>query len=270
MLELLQKYDMVIYIIKDLLMIHVLWGGKSMLNIAVCDDDTQYCEAIKKMISDYCEKKSVDYQVTTFLSGSDFLLSQDGVKQFQVIYLDINMDGPNGIEVAEKLRQWCKDIYIVFVTSYIDFTLEGYRVEALRYIMKDYKTLQSGIVESLDAIFQKMHLKSEMKEFCFREGIRKIPLRQIEMVESNLHNLCFIIYVHSVEKKYTMAAKLNDIQEILPDDFVRIHQSYLVNIRYIKEVSNYQATLWTGKILPVARSKYRNLKERFLIYEGEF
>ena len=67
-----------------------------------------------------------------------------------------------------------------------------------------------------------------------------------------------------------MAAKLNDIQEILPDDFVRIHQSYLVNIRYIKEVSNYQATLWTGKILPVARSKYRNLKERFLIYEGEF
>ena len=241
-----------------------------MLNIAVCDDDTRYCAAIKKMVSDYCEEKSVDYQVTTFLSGNDFLLSQENVKQFQVIYLDINMKGLNGIEVAEKLRQWCKEIYIVFVTSYIDFTLEGYRVEALRYIMKDYNTLESGIVESLDVILRKMYLKSEMKEFCFREGIRKIPLRQIEMVESNLHNLCFIIYVRSVEKKYTMAAKLNDIQEILPDDFVRIHQSYLVNIRYIKEISNYQVTLSTGKILPVARSKYKNIRERFLLYEGEF
>lgn len=241
-----------------------------MLNIAICDDDEIYGKEIEKIISNYCEERNIEYQAEIFLSGNDLLLSQEKVSRFQVVYLDISMSGLNGIQVAEKLRRWCKDIYIVFVTSYIDFSLEGYRVEALRYIMKDYNTLQSGIVESLDALFQKIKLRSDTKEFCFREGMRKIPLRQIEMIESNLHDLYFTVNLHSVEKKYTMAGKLNDMQMILPDDFIRIHQSYLVNICYIQDVSNYQAIFKNGRILPIARSKYRDVKERFLLYEGEF
>lgn len=241
-----------------------------MLNIAICDDDKIYCERIKNIVSEYCDSKNIEYQVDIFLSGNEFLLLQSNMKYYHIIYLDINMKGFNGIQVAEKLRQWCKEIYIIFVTSYIDFTLDGYKVEALRYILKDYNTLKSGIRESMDAAFQKLNLKLNIKEFNFREGVRKISIGQIEMVESNLHDVQFTIYVHSTEKIYTMAAKLNDIQLLLSDDFIRIHQSYLVNICYIKDVSNYQATLWNGKVLPIARSRYKDVKNCFLLYEGAF
>ena len=68
-----------------------------------------------------------------------------------------------------------------------------------------------------------------------------------------------------------MNAKLSDIQEMLADGtFVRIHQSYLVNLRFIKDVSNYQVTLWNGNTLPIARPKYKDIREKYLLYEGEF
>jgi DNA-binding LytR/AlgR family response regulator len=69
-----------------------------------------------------------------------------------------------------------------------------------------------------------------------------------------------------------MIAKLNDIQKQLVEEnaFVRIHQSYLVNFKFVKDISNYQAILWNDDVLPVSRPRYKNVKESFLLYEGEF
>lgn len=242
-----------------------------MLKIAICDDEKLYCEKIKKIICEYCNKKNIDFQVEIFKSGNDFVLLENSINRFNIVYLDVNMDGLDGIESAKIIRYWSQDIFIVFITAFINYTLEGYKVEAIRYILKN-NTLRENIYESLDAVFEKMQFFNHVYEFIFKEGLRKLFPSQIILIESNLHVLCFQVIVGSEIKNYTMIAKLNDIQKKLKDEnvFVRIHQSYLVNLKYIKDVSNYQAILWNNDVLPVSRPRYKSVKESFLLYEGEF
>lgn len=242
-----------------------------MLKIAICDDEKLYCENIKKIICEYCTKKNIDFQVEIFKSGSDFVLLENSISQFNIVYLDVNMNGLDGIETAKIIRYWSRDIFIVFITAFINYTLEGYKVDAIRYILKN-NTLRENIYESLDAVFEKMQFVNHIYEFIFKEGLRKLSPSQIILIESNLHVLCFQVIIGSEIKNYTMIATLNDIQKKLKDEnvFVRIHQSYLVNLKYIKDVSNYQAILWNNDVLPISRPRYKNVKESFLLYEGEF
>lgn len=241
-----------------------------MLRIAICDDEKIYCESIKKVISAYCTEKNIEFQIELFSSGNDFVALEASMNQFDIVYLDINMKGLDGIKTAETIRFWCKDIFIVFITAFINYTLDGYKVEAIRYILKNNK-LKENIRESLDAVLEKKQFSTHIYEFTFKEGVRKISSEQLVLVESNLHVLQFQVFSQMQVKTYTMTAKLSDIQEQLTDDiFVRIHQSYLVNLKYVKNVSNYQVILWNQDILPVSRSRYKDVKERFLLYEGEF
>ncbi len=242
-----------------------------MLKIAICDDEKQYCENIRQIISEYCTKRNIEFQVELFKSGNDFVLLENSINQFNIVYLDVNMNGLDGIETAEIIRYWSQDIFIVFITAFINYTLEGYKLEAIRYILKN-NTLRENIYESLNAVFEKMQFSNHIYEFIFKEGLRKLSPRQIILIESNLHVLRFQVIVRSEIKKYTMIAKLNDIQKKLIEEnvFVRIHQSYLVNLKYVKDISNYQVILWNDDVLPISRPRYKDVKESFLLYEGEF
>lgn len=241
-----------------------------MLKIAVCDDEKLYCENIRNIVSEYCIKRNIEFEVELFKSGNDFVLLENAINQYNIVYLDVNMNGLDGIKTAEIIRYWSQDIFIIFITAFINYTLEGYRVEAIRYILKN-NTLKENIYESLNAVLEKMRFSSHIYEFQFKEGLRKLSHGQIILIESNLHVLHFQVIVKSEIKNYTMIAKLNDIQKKLVENvFIRIHQSYLVNLKYVKDISNYQAILWNDDVLPVSRPRYKNVKEAFLLYEGEF
>ena len=101
-------------------------------------------------------------------------------------------------------------------------------------------------------------------------GNREIPLEKLELVESMSHELQFTVYHRSEKIIYTMRGSLRDVPLSVEEGFVRTHQSYLVNLRYVKEISSGQAVLWDGKIIPVSRANYREVKRQFILYKGEF
>lgn len=118
--------------------------------------------------------------------------------------------------------------------------------------------------------FQKMRINLSKGQIYFKEGNQRISLEQIAIIESRSHSLEFTIYEHSVEKKYTMPGKLADIQILLSGSgFIRIHQSYLVNLRYIRNMSYNQAILWNGVVVPVSRSRHQEAKKKLLLYREE-
>lgn len=242
-----------------------------MLKIAVCDDDPLYGESIQEIIAEYCERRNIEFQIKFFQSGNAFVALEQAMGQFHIVYLDVNMDGLDGIETARIIRRWSKDIFIVFITAFIHYTLEGYKVEATRYILKD-GTLRENIQESLDAILDRMKMSEHIYEFNFKEGIRRLSSDHLIFIESNLHVLSFRVLIKSEIRTYTMNAKLSDVHKELMKEkvFARIHQSYLVNLKYVKDILNYQAILWNEDVLPISRQRYREVKELFLLYEGEF
>ena len=167
------------------------------------------------------------------------------------------------------IRKVSREVFIVFVTAYVDYSLEGYRLDVVRYLLKGNANFQSKVNECMDAIFDKMNYSVVKREFDFKEGRKDISLERLLYIESKLHLLEF----HIMEDKvliYTLYATLNDMErEMMEYKFIRIHQSFLVNLKHIKSITGYSVILNNNQKLVVPRARYKDVKSAFIAYKGE-
>lgn len=241
-----------------------------MLKIAVCDDEIIFGKKVLEYIEKYMEKIQIPYKIQFFASGKKFAALKEKMQEYTIVFLDINMEEMNGIETAKCMRAYCPDTFLVFVTAFIHYTLEGYKVEAIRYILKDMATFEQSMQECLDTILGKMRLKNQKSIYDFVEGKKEISVNQICYIESNLHKLTFFLLEREERKKFTLYGTLNDWEKKLQDDrWIRVHQSFLINMQYLLDVRNYFAELTDGSKLPVAKARYKQVRERFAEYMGE-
>lgn len=240
-----------------------------MINIAICDDEKPFQEKMRKIIALYMEQKEVEFSICTFGNGRDLLRFCTESNQETIVFLDINMDVVDGIEIATRIRELSSSIYIVFVTAYIKYSLEGYKVKAVRYIIKGDKNFGQSIEECIDAILEDMNYGIKKLDFNFREGKKELSIDNIVYIESNLHTITFHVY-RCNSKKYNMTATLNEIENRLNEfGFLRIHQSFLINLTHLKTVRTYIAEMDDGTELPIPRTKYRMVKDAYVEYKGE-
>lgn len=246
-----------------------------MIQIAVCDDEDGFLFLERKLIQAYMKKYGYQCQIDTFSSGIDFLKSHNNadIKGYDIIFLDINMDKLDGIETAKKIREAGNKSYIVFVTAFITYALEGYKVDATRYLLKESCSLEQSIDECLDTIIQKMNYAENKESFTFLEGEKTIFLDEIVYIESNLHKLTFYLTSQS-SHKYSMYEKLDTIDnQLYSYGFCRIHKSFLVNLKYVKGIERYSVQLTDGicerSSLSVSQARYDTAKEQYTFYQGE-
>jgi len=228
-----------------------------MINIVICDDELQFRSIINTAIDEYMAKTVIEYTVSRFVSGIE-LLRRLKLSSYQIVFLDIKMNDIDGLTVARKIREFDKNVIIAFISANINCSLEGYKVNAVRYILKDEK-LNANIAECLHSILYEEYHISKMK-FDFFNGTREIALNEIFYIESQSHRLIFHVAM-SKKESYTMnRVKLNEIeQKLLGKGFVRIHQSYLVNSIYILRIKRYSAVLSNGQILPISKKRYKEV-----------
>ena len=240
-----------------------------MFRIAICDDEKIFAEELKKLISAYMSEKGIVFEIDIFQSGVELAALEAGIARYMAVFLDINMDGMDGIEAAKKIRAISREVFIVFVTAHISYSLEGYRLDVVRYLLKGDLNFPATVQECLDAIINKRNLVVE-KVFDFREGRKKIGLENLMYVESRLHKLEFHVMENTM-KVYTMYQKLDEVEDMLEGNyFIRIQKSYLVNLKYINSISRYNVVLTDGLEIAVSRKKYTNVKDKFTQYQGEF
>jgi len=168
-----------------------------------------------------------NFEIITFNSGEE-VIEYD--KTINILFLDIQMKGINGLETAEKLRQKDENMIIVFLTGYINFMQAGYRVKAFRYLLKPVKN--SEFTETLlEAIHE---VKKDSRIIIGTEGeIIFLKLKEIIYIE------CINRYtvVRTKKKYFETLIKMNKWEDILNSgDFYRVHKSYIVNLEYIKEI----------------------------------
>lgn len=235
-----------------------------MLQIAICDDEQFYREKIQKLLEEYLKKRELPYELHSFSSGEAFLNQCENNVKFNIVFLDINMEEIDGIQTAERIRAFHSDTYIVFVTAFMDYALEGYKVNAVRYLMKD--TIAPAIEECMTAILQKMQIAQVT--FPFLEGEKKLYTDNILYVESRGHKSTFR-YMEEGMVTYQIYDKLDNVERKLEGcHFLRIHKSFLVNMKHIRKISNYMAYLDTGEELPIPRLRFQTVKEAFVDYKG--
>lgn len=240
-----------------------------MIKIAVCDDEEYFRKLIATYLKEYMKTKADTYEIDIFESGRQLIDIGIKVMQYKIVFLDINMDGMNGIETAKILRSYSQDAFLVLITAFMDYTLEGYKVEAFRYILKRKVHMKESIKESLDSIFKKLDNDVKKIKFDFIEGELETTLDRIVYIESKLHKLEF----HVMKEKefiYTMYEKLDAIEaKLTGQKFIRLHQSFFVNMKHIQRLERYMVTMDNKAEIIVPRARYKMVSDAFIAYKGE-
>ena len=202
----------------------------------------------------YMDENGCPCEIDEFESGNEFINLGINMTKYDIVFLDINMDEMDGIETAQEIRKVSNDIFIVFVTAFINYAVEGYSVNAIRYILKNNENFAELIFECIDAISKKMNYSVKKKEFKFNEGVKNISLELLLYIESKLHKLNF----HIMEDKlntYSLYGKLDEFEKELEDKaFLRIHR-YLINMKHIVSIYRYKAVLNNGIKLKISKDR---------------
>lgn len=243
-------------------------GGDSMLSILICDDDFQMVAVMKAVtgsILSGAEKKAKIHTFTDAASVSEQILSG-----CDIALLDIDFDGAeyNGMDIARKLRSLRSDTVIIFVTNFIEYAPEGYEVQAFRYILK--RDLEADLKVVLPLALRQ--LNQETLPIQVNGEIIKVPLDDILYLEVQQHNVTVVTRRLALDRKpkeYCFYATLSDLEGRLePQGFLRIHKSYLVNMKHLKKFQCREATLDNGTILRVGEKGYAENKQKFLLWKG--
>ncbi len=245
-------------------------GEIQMLKIAICDDEQFHRENLRSHILSCTKQNDIPCEIDLYASGTQLVDLGIEIMQYNAIYLDINMEDMDGIALAKLLRECSKEIPIIFVTAFMAHTIEGYTVNALRYILKGREDFLSLVCESLGAVMEKINYQTAKHNFQFPNGTRSISLDRVLYIESKLHQ----VEIHVMEnemKHYTLQGKLSEIEESLEGyQFLRVHQSYLVNMKYIKEICRYKAVLTHLQEIPIPKVRFKEVQNKYIEFCGEW
>lgn len=240
-----------------------------MFRIAVCDDEEYFRNREKKLIEQYMGKRKYDCRIDLYASGEKLLERTDTDMPYDVIFLDISMEEMDGIQTAERIRKLSKNIYIVFVTAYITYALDGYKVGAVRYLLKEEASLANALEECLDTITEQMKEEEAVCEFEFQNGKKRIPADAVLYVESRLHRVIYFVMENGI-KEYARYDRLDEVEKELQQyGFSRVHQSFLVNMKYAKNVERYRVTLENGTEVSISKKYYKAVEKEYIRRQGE-
>lgn len=234
-----------------------------MLKFAICDDEPFMAEEISDRLSKYMGEKSItSYCVSSFPDGRALL---ESTCDFDLIFLDIQMDRPDGMETARTLRKRKNHSLLVFVTVLKECVYDVFEVEAFGYLLKPLDG--THFERTMDRAVRTLAQRSD-KNLIVQKGLscQVIPLSQIIYCEVQGRK----IYIHqnngNVVDYYN---KLQDLERRVDGRFFKCHRSYLVNLDYVRGCHAGQITLSQGGEIPVSRLRERDLTQALLRYMKE-
>lgn len=217
--------------------------------ILICDDEPAVARQVEQLARQHLEQRGIPVQCAVCTRGEEVLARSD-LAQYQLALLDVDLETMTGIALGRRLKQQNPELVLVYISAYLEFAPEGYTVRAFRYL-----------------------LKRDMERMLpIRQGRREteVPLDQIYYLESDLRKIN--VYGETLHKPLcSYYGKLTDLPASLQEDgFLRVGRSFVVNMRYIRQISNYKVMLQNGVELGVSRNGYAAIRGAYLEWKGQF
>ncbi len=237
--------------------------GQNSIRVVLCDDDTDFLNIFRYEIISAFAKLNLKAELSTFKSAE--YIPESLLSSCDMAFLDIDFEGEdyNGIDIARKLRGVNGKAIIFFVTNFIDYAPAGYEVQAFRYILKRDRNdvLERYIMQATEQMAQ------EGEFFVLSDGdsFIEFPLDDISYLEVLNHE----VIIHRKKDLHTLYAALSSLEEQLERcGFLRIHNSYLVNMRCIQKYRSRECILTDGTLLPASERNYSAQKQKYLLWKG--
>lgn len=230
------------------------------MRIAVCDDEEKFGSQAKQMIEKLT--RSLDIFVDMYDDGRK-LLSAFEKKPYDLLFLDIEMPKMDGITLAKKLRKKSEDVPIVFLTGHVEYALEGYEVNALRYLTKPIK--EEKLREVLRFVMDK---SVSSKQILIKEDGDERFINVSDIIYFEAQNQYVMIY--TVTGEFLVRHNIGDYEiELKNDGFYRVHRGYIVSLAKVKRLVKSDVILEgiDGEVIvPVSRNNIKELKAALYAY----
>ena len=232
-----------------------------MLEIAVCEDERYAQGILEELLYRLGKKRRIQLEVDVYERGESLLRAIERGERYDLIYLDIEMEGMNGIETAEKIREEDRITQIIYVTSHDRYALASTRTMPSDFLVKPIE--ERKFEETFLRVTRWICQKDVYFRFISEKAPCKIPLREIMYFQSDLRQ----VWIVSETERRGTYRKLGEIEKELekgPGKFIRIHRSFLVNYNYIKRFRYDTVELLDGSELPVSRGRREMLQREIL------
>lgn len=234
-------------------------GVMAMIKIAICDDEKIYIENLINDITEIYGDTS-GFQFNQFSSGEDFI-SEFSRGQFDIIFMDIEMNEMDGLKTSEYTRSIDPNVILAFLTSYDKFVYLGYEVNAFRYILK-YQPRPLYLKQIKDTI-DEYNRKRNYIPVNYNGTLKQLMIDDIYYIEVYSRE----IVIHLLDKTVTTKGKLKDFeQELSGLYFVKSDKSHLVNTANIDYIEKNKLLLKNGEQLFVSRKHYKDVVDIFIEY----
>lgn len=241
------------------------------MRIAICDDDKEMLEYIRKLLYTSISKYTKDFEIVGFRNGKDFLQAYKE-NEFDIVFLDINIPSDEGFNVAKAVRDSLSKCSIIFMTSYSELVYDCFEYQPFDFIRKDKtenlnKKLQQTVKRLM--VQMKMFKKIELENSFSRQIA--VPISKIIYLESDKHYINY--YIKGEKEVFRSRDTLRDKEIIFKNyDFVRIHKSYLVNLRYVDLIDKSKDEVGLKdmkKRLPMSRNLKKDVVQKYKNYLGK-
>ncbi len=230
-----------------------------MLRIAVCDDDERVLGRTLDLLKHY---ERVPLQVDGYLSGEALLAAG---KVYDILLLDIDMGGLDGIETARRIRAVDKEVKLIYITNYSDYTIFAFAVHAFAYLLKPVK---------------KEELFAQLDEACLYGLSNSGPRLELMTKEGRVHivpvDILYFEYqdrqvsMYTVDRLWHLKQKITQVaQEFEQYGFAMPHKSFVVNLYAVQRIHGYEITLTDGTILPLSQKRSAQFRRELNEYLAE-
>ena len=237
--------------------------GQSKIRVVLCDDDPAFLDALESELTRVFHKLHIGAEIARFSEYSETLYA--AFPECSIAFFDIDFEDEEytGIDLARRLRQVNGRTLIFFVTNFIEYAPAGYEVQAFRYILKRDldEVLERYVMQAVE------HLAEGQECLCLldRDESTQLVLDEIIYLEVMDHS----VLIHTSDCVHSLSATLSGLEQKLETrGFLRIHKSYLVNMRCIRKFRSRECLLADGTTLTVSERNYAQQKQKYLLWKG--
>lgn len=225
-----------------------------MYHIAIVEDEKIFSDQLQQFLQQYRTEHNTRFRISVFENGIQ--ITENYRKDYDIILLDINMPGINGMEAAEIIRSQDGDVVLMFITNMAQFAIKGYEVGALDFVMKpiNYYTFSMKLTRAIRRCQQKakQHILITLPD-----GVKKFDISQLVYVE--VQNK--MLHYYTTEEEYVVRGTMQSVEKLLaPYPFVKCNHWYIVNLMHVSEIRGNVAVVGGHELEISRRNKTAFLK----------
>ena len=227
-----------------------------MLKIAILDDEIIFHDKIRNKIYSIYGQKHLAVNVECYSSGKELMYEVDDGKSYDIYLLDIDLPDMSGIDLGRVLRERSPFCYIIFLTAYPQYAIEGYSARAYEYILKDQ--WEQKLETALCHIQKEVNARTEPSyRIIVGPKLEKIPVRAIYYLYKDGKNVIFQTWSGRTSIRKT----LSEVYEELPkEEFIYVDRSFIVNVQHVMKLKNKEIYMSNGEKVPVSKPQLERVK----------